>query len=1080
MLSFLRSYFSRILFALVFLGTLCAFYFVAAVGTFQNGRGGGELEEDFPAAFFANLVTAGTPDVPVATVEYTQPAEDTIRLDGASYVITEGDTLTPFPADYYMSNASTDFYVPDAGIFLSTNDQFLDSSDTVITSAALTSFDAVPLSGAYTYSAVGWVDNVNANGEYDQFEDMFEIYANGDQISDGDQLREFSAADTIAYESEVGEIRHAVFIDDADSDGFESGGDSVVTGGIYTPLTLFAPEDGVCFDQTAGADLEYDNGDVIWWNAGEDCSSFDTGVDVILVGDAPIVGVSTSASDTGSLAFIDFDEDGVYTCSRDDCEIPLYYGPGFTEGELESGATFFDASTDVTDGITSTGISWNEASYSVNVGVESLAGGELRFLYIDTDESGTFTSLDAPIILSFAAGGGTDAATGQSIYLFATNDYKYLAPGDTQFLHNIQEADNIQVPLILSVNDTLDPGLLDGSGVDEVVIDGTRPLRAMEDLIFPHSYHDDNGNGSYEDGDDIVQVADSSNLYNADQLLSVVIDADEESNDLEDTDLDAIYIYRQVGAECIGEGVDTLVGSDESAPFLGETIAITDEIFTRSQSNDERTLCIFVDVSDAADPGTGLTLDFTSYIMASGVGPGGVISGGGDDEYDVVAEIPITISPDNTTEGELTTYSMSFTPGVDVLEDTNIGFFFPEEVALNLDDSSISCTADGVDLGGFGLVPVETVAFIQSVGAIAAGEEVVCEVTDVTNPPAGEYALVNFIHGGDPGRYYINSPATITTTELGAEPADTGGGRRPPRYRYKFVQPSLGNLYSSDSPIEITWIDNSSVQLPLADLYFRAHSSDDWALVAEDIANDGVELVVLPGVETSEAQVRLQGNDQFGEDVSGASVVSEGFGLYQSTEEPGDPDSPGETTDDQVDPDNGLPEPVVGCGDPYSISDTTCNEFGICVGDYIKYPGRTTVWEVGIDFKRHAFIREPIYFSYINRFSPVKELPREQVESVEDERSVLPQAGTVLVKMRSDRDVYYTKPTEDPYCHELFLIPDEQAASGFVGSNWADYVLDLPDGFIGAYLNNGRTVLDEDFEPLSMKGFKRRDSLVHE
>jgi len=249
-------------------------------------------------------------------------------------------------ADHDNNGTYTD---GEAIIYEATADANLEETDTVVTSgnATLTAFDGAE-AGLNIYADTT-DDNVYTNGEAI----LVQVHNGADNYADTNAIQALAADELSYYDDHTGTDGDyddgEAIINDVDNDGFPSANDLVKTAGKAKVEALTAT-DSVCFDASVVSDSEFDPNEVIWWDAGGDCSSFDTGVDVILVGAAPGAG-STEFGTEQEVAFLDEDNNSSYTCSYGGtCEPIIYSGVDATDladdADLPTTTVFYDSSTE--------------------------------------------------------------------------------------------------------------------------------------------------------------------------------------------------------------------------------------------------------------------------------------------------------------------------------------------------------------------------------------------------------------------------------------------------------------------------------------------------------------------------------------------------------------------------------------------------------------------------------------------------------------------------------------------------------------------------------------------------------------
>ncbi|MFZ2803644.1 MAG: hypothetical protein WA001_00310 [Patescibacteria group bacterium] len=117
----------------------------------------------------------------------------------------------------------------------------------------------------------------------------------------------------------------------------------------------------------------------------------------------------------------------------------------------------------------------------------------------------------------------------------------------------------------------------------------------------------------------------------------------------------------------------------------------------------------------------------------------------------------------------------------------------------------------------------------------------------------------------------------------------------------------------------------------------------------------------------------------------------------------------------------------------------------LSTGALIKASG-PAVYYYAADGKRYVFPNEKTYFSWFNDFSSVQTITDDELAAIPIGANVTIRPGTKLVKITTDPKTYAVS-----QCGTLHWIQSEAIASALYGSNWAQRVVDVPDGFFVNY-----------------------------
>ena len=113
----------------------------------------------------------------------------------------------------------------------------------------------------------------------------------------------------------------------------------------------------------------------------------------------------------------------------------------------------------------------------------------------------------------------------------------------------------------------------------------------------------------------------------------------------------------------------------------------------------------------------------------------------------------------------------------------------------------------------------------------------------------------------------------------------------------------------------------------------------------------------------------------------------------------------------------------------------------VTTGQYIRVDASPTVYFVDTDGTRRPFFDAQTFLTY-GDFSQVVTVSGATLPEIPIGSPMLPNVGTVLVKIQSDPRVYLLESLDG--VTTLRWIASEFVAQEMFGSNWADYVIDLP------------------------------------
>mgnify|MGYP001576511921 FL=1 len=115
-------------------------------------------------------------------------------------------------------------------------------------------------------------------------------------------------------------------------------------------------------------------------------------------------------------------------------------------------------------------------------------------------------------------------------------------------------------------------------------------------------------------------------------------------------------------------------------------------------------------------------------------------------------------------------------------------------------------------------------------------------------------------------------------------------------------------------------------------------------------------------------------------------------------------------------------------------------------GDLIMGETLSTVYYYGSDGQRYSFPNEKTYFSWFEDFDGVVEISDEDLADITLAGNIVYRQGSRWVKITSDEKTYAV--AADGSIH---WIESEEAAEGLAGSDWNEYIDDVPDVFFVDY-----------------------------
>lgn len=115
-------------------------------------------------------------------------------------------------------------------------------------------------------------------------------------------------------------------------------------------------------------------------------------------------------------------------------------------------------------------------------------------------------------------------------------------------------------------------------------------------------------------------------------------------------------------------------------------------------------------------------------------------------------------------------------------------------------------------------------------------------------------------------------------------------------------------------------------------------------------------------------------------------------------------------------------------------------------GDVIKGETLSTVYYYGSDGQRYSFPNEKTFFSWFEDFDDVVEISDEELADITLAGNIVYRSGSRWIKITSDEKTYAV--STDGSIH---WIESEEAAEGLAGSDWNQFIDDVPDVFFVDY-----------------------------
>lgn len=498
-------------------------------------------------------------------------------------------------------------------------------------------------------------------------------------------------------------------------------------------------------------------------------------------------------------------------------------------------------------------------------------------------------------------------------------------------------------------------------------------------------------------------------------------------------------------------------GFDVSAA-AGATCSTMDGTFTTSVAGQIVTIAR---VGDGAIQGAGAeTCTIGSITNPVSAGTTGTYTIQTTNFSDVQLDIDAAVAADTIVAGALS--STNVQPASTVVGTTNtVTISFTMVNALPANGKIVVTFGSGYNVSGAAGATCSTMDGVFL--AVPAGQAVTIGRATGTSEPAGAQTctmtgIINPVTAGSTGVYdittttstggVINTDAAVTADVMYAANSGTSTVSTPVTYDILVLSPVAAAAFGNNDEITITWTTaNGTGSVGAVNLDYSVDGGTNWTEIVSGTSNDGSYTWMAPEVNAQNVLIRAEATDLVSvldSDTSDAFSI----GTEDSSEVITDP----ETTDD-------------------ATTDDSSDETLLPEGTFMKGESWSTVYMIGADGTRRPFLDSQTFFTYADNFDGVVDVSDDYLSNFTIGSPMLPKAGVVLVKVQSVDKVYAL--TDEV---TLQWINAEDVAVEIYGSNWADYVIDIPVTAWGHFTEGKHIDGPEDLE-VDLDAMKTRDSL---
>ncbi len=341
--------------------------------------------------------------------------------------------------------------------------------------------------------------------------------------------------------------------------------------------------------------------------------------------------------------------------------------------------------------------------------------------------------------------------------------------------------------------------------------------------------------------------------------------------------------------------------------------------------------------------------------------------------------------------------------------------------ALDADDTIDITFPAHINVASVAAAVTGTLEASDSITCAAASQVVTCTTSAATNASGtiimtgikSSYVATTDItsvevenEGNASNDIATDSVVALSDTLPSDEEEDEEAGSSEDTYDIDVTVPAASANYMPGDTVDITWNTAGGSAAPgFVSLYYSVDGGVTLETIALNTVNDSSFSWTVPDITAESVTITANGTDLvtvLATDESGAFSIGANEGETDDTD----------TTDDSTDL---LPE-----------------------GSYMKGESWSTVYYIH-DGMRHPFLDSQTYFTYADDFSDVVTVDDDELGNYTIGTPMLPKAGTVLVKIQSVNNVYALEAD-----NTLRWITSEDLAVEMYGSDWADYVIDVP------------------------------------
>lgn len=371
------------------------------------------------------------------------------------------------------------------------------------------------------------------------------------------------------------------------------------------------------------------------------------------------------------------------------------------------------------------------------------------------------------------------------------------------------------------------------------------------------------------------------------------------------------------------------------------------------------------------------------------------------------------VAPGTTTVGTTNTATVSFTTVNPIPADGKVKVTFGAGFVVSGANNFTCSTLTGGSVAT--TISTQTVILTRTGGDIEAAGAQTCTIAGIINPVTAGSTGTYTISTTNTSDAVIDTDAAVTADTMFASSSSSNSeaASTPLTYDIVLSAPAASTAYAAGDAVTIAWSTSGGTgTVSAVNLDYSTDGGATFTSIVSATVNDGSYVWTAPDISAQSITIRGQATDLL---TVLDTDTSDAFSIGTEVVGEDDTETPAEDVDTSEGSTTLLPEGTFFKGESW---------------DTVYYVDGTT---------RRPFLDAQTFFTYADNFDAVIETSDDYLANYAIGTPMLPKAGTVLVKVVSVNNVYALEAD-----NTLRWISSESLASSLYGSNWADYVIDVP------------------------------------